>query len=54
MITIIYYVFMEILVHVKGTATAEKNSSIYGILGIYASHQQFSISHCISVLFIYR
>lgn len=40
---------MEILVHVKGTATAEKNSSIYGILGIYASHQQFSISHCISV-----
>lgn len=25
---------MEILVHVKGTATAEKNSSIYGILGI--------------------
>lgn len=46
--------FLEILVHVKGTATAEKNSSIYGILGIYASHQQFSISHCISVLFIYR
>lgn len=51
-----YYLlcFLEILVYVKGIVIVEKNSFLYGILGIYVSYQQFSISYCIFVLFIYR
>lgn len=30
--------FLEILVYVKGIVIVEKNSFIYGILGIYVSY----------------